>query len=574
MKEKIAHKLFPFLSWWPMVNKSTLKDDFSAGLTNAVVVLPQGVAFAMIAGLPPIYGLYTAMIVPIVAALYGSSWHLISGPTTAISIVIFSSISAFAEPGTESFIALAFVLTFIAGAIQLLMGIARLGTLVNFVSHSVVVGFTSGAAVLIATSQLKHVFGIPTPKGSSFYETWTYIFAHISETNWYVFAIAMATLFSALLFKKLIPKFPFMLLAMIVGSLVAYFWARGVDGVALVGKLPSDLPSFSFPELSYDNIIKLTPNAFAVALLGLIEAVAIARSIATKSHQRLDGNQEFIGQGLSNIVGGMFMCYAGSGSFTRSGINYQSGAKTPLSAVFAAVSLALILLFVAPLTAFLPIAAMGGIILLVAYNLIDIHHTKQIAKTSKQELIVLLATFLSTLFLHLEYAIYIGVILSLVFYLQRISKPRVVTITENTPLLENASEESTGLECPQLKIVRIYGSLFFGALEHVGKQLDEITEDGTKRILIICNGINLIDMAGAEFLTTKATQLRDKKGALYLSGLNPIARKYMDTGGYTTSFGIENIFINKEKAIASIYTNLDPTICEKCETRIFSVCNT
>lgn len=557
-----------------MVNKSTLKNDFSAGVTNAVVVLPQGVAFAMIAGLPPIYGLYTAMIVPIVAALYGSSWHLISGPTTAISIVVFSSISEFAEPGTQSFIALAFVLTFIAGSIQLLMGIARLGTLVNFVSHSVVVGFTSGAAVLIATSQLKHIFGIPTPKGSSFYETWAYIFSHITETNLYVFGIAMATLISALLFRRFIPKLPFMLLAMIVGSLVAFFWANGVDGVSLVGKLPSELPSFSFPELSYDNIIKLTPNAFAVALLGLIEAVAIARSISTKSHQRLNGNQEFIGQGLSNIVGGMFMCYAGSGSFTRSGINYQAGAKTPLSAVFAAVSLALILLFVAPLTAYLPIAAMGGIILLVAYNLIDFHHTKQIAKASKQELIVLLATFLSTLFLHLEYAIYIGVILSLVFYLQRISKPRVVTITT----VNNRTEETTlteieSKECPQLKIIRIYGSLFFGAMEHVGQQIDEITDDGYTKVLVVCNGINLIDIAGAEFLNTKAQQLREKGGALYLSGLNPVVRTYMDKGGYTDKFGPENIYINKEYAIEEIFKQLDQSICDSCETRIFKECN-
>jgi SulP family sulfate permease len=268
------------------------------------------------------------------------------------------------------------------------------------------------------------------------------------------------------------------------------------------------------------------------------------------------------------------MCYAGSGSFTRSGINYQSGAKTPLSAVFAAVSLALILLFVAPLTAYLPIAAMGGIILLVAYNLIDFHHTKQIAKASKQELIVLLATFLSTLFLHLEFAIYIGVILSLVFYLQRISKPRVVTLTSaHDSKTDTTLAEVENKECPQLKIIRIYGSLFFGAMEHVGQQLDEITDEGYHKVLIVCNGINLIDIAGAEFLTTKAQQLRDKEGTLYLSGLNPVVREYMDKGGYTDKFGPENIYINKEYAIDAIYKQLDQAICDSCETRIFKECN-
>jgi SulP family sulfate permease len=422
----ILKKLFPFLVWASLVNRYTIKDDALAGLTNAIVVLPQGVAFAMIAGLPPIYGLYTAMVIPVVAALFGSSFHLISGPTTAISIVLFSTLSEFAVPGTESFIALTFVITFIAGIIQLLMGIARLGSLVNYVSHAVIVGFTSGAAVLIATSQLKHVFGIASPSGSTFYGTWKYIFSHLNETNYYVLTIALTTLFSALLIKRLFPKLPNMLLAMIIGSLLAFYLGSEENGVSVVGKLPSELPSFNFPDITLNTIIKLSPNALAIAMLGLIEAVAIARSIALKSGQKIDGNQEFIGQGLSNIVGGMFMSYAGSGSFTRSGINYQSGAKTPLSAVFAAISLALILLFVAPLTAYLPIATMGGIILLVAYNLIDIQHINGVAKESKQELIVLIATFLATLFFHLEYAIYIGVFLSFVFYLIKKARSRKI----------------------------------------------------------------------------------------------------------------------------------------------------
>ena len=559
-----------------MVNKNTIKADFGAGITNAVIVLPQGVAFAMIAGLPPIYGLYTAMVVPIIAALFGSSWHLISGPTTAISIVVFSSISEFAEPGTQSFIALAFVLTFIAGAIQLMMGIARMGTLVNFVSHSVVVGFTAGAAVLIATSQLKHVFGFTPPKGASFFENWEFIVMHIGETNLYVFGIAMATLLTAMLVKKFTPKIPNMLVAMLVGSLVAYFWANGVDGVLLVGKLPAELPSFNMPELTGENIIKLTPNAIAVALLGLIEAVAIARSIATKSHQNLNGNQEFIGQGLSNIIGSMFMSYAGSGSFTRSGINYQAGAKTPLSAIFAALSLGLILLLVAPLTAYLPIAAMGGIILLVAYNLIDFHHILQINKSSKQELIVLAVTFLSTLFLHLEYAIYFGVILSLVFYLIRTSKPRIVTVG---PIVKNNVRQFRNVElneldqCPQLKIIRIDGTLFFGATEHIVKTLEEIAEDGFKHILIIANGINIVDISGAEMLVNYSNKLKSHGGALYICAFNKTVRDFMEQGEYDKSFGKDNIFLNKEIAIAEIYKRLDRTVCDACEVRVFMECN-
>ena len=407
------------LNWWSMVNKSTLKADAFAGLTNAVVVLPQGVAFAMIAGLPPIYGLYTAMVVPVIAALFGSSFHLISGPTTAISIVIFSAISQFAEPGSAHYIELVLVITFLAGIIQLIMGFARLGTLVNFVSHSVIIGFTSGAAILIATSQLPHALGLDLEREMSFYEKWAFLISNIGETNLYVLAISASTLFTAILLKVIAPKLPYLIIAMIVGSLINIAISGEENGVEILGELTGSLPGFHMPQITFANIELLTPNAFAIALLGLIEAVAISRSIAIKSGQEINGNQEFIGQGLSNIVGSFFSSYAGSGSFTRSGLNYQSGAKTPLSAVFAAISLLLILLLVAPLTAYLPIPAIGGIILLVAFNLIDFKEIKEVAELSKSEFSVLGVTFLSTLFFHLEFAIYIGVFFSFVFYLSR-----------------------------------------------------------------------------------------------------------------------------------------------------------
>ena len=413
------------LLWWPMVNKSTLKADAFAGLTNAVVVLPQGVAFAMIAGLPPIYGLYTAMIVPVVAALFGSSFHLISGPTTAISIVIFSAISQYAEPGTAQYIELVLVITVLAGVIQLVMGFARLGSLVNFVSHSVIIGFTSGAAILIATSQLPHALGLDLTRGLSFVEKWTFMISSLGNINIYVLVVSFGTLISAILLKIFIPKSPYLIIAMIIGSVISHLMGGEENGVELLGELSASLPTFHIPDITFKSIELLTPNAFAIALLGLIEAVAIARSIALKSGQKLDGNQEFIGQGLSNIVGGLFSSYAGSGSFTRSGLNYQSGAKTPLSAVFAALSLVLILFLVAPLTAYLPIPAISGIILLVAFNLIDFKEIKSVAHLSKSEFSVLTVTFLSTLFFHLEFAIYIGVFLSFLFYLQRTIKNKI-----------------------------------------------------------------------------------------------------------------------------------------------------
>jgi len=559
-----------------MVNKDTLKADSMAGLTGAIIVLPQGIAFAAIAGMPPIYGLYTAMITPIIAALFGSSWHLISGPTTAISLVIFGTVSKFAIPESPEYIQFVLTLTLLAGVFQLGMGLARLGTLVNFVSHSVIVGFTAGAAILIATSQLGKVFGIEIAREGDFIAKWHQIFLGLGDTNYYVFAIAITTLIIALAIKKFTPKIPNLLVAMIAGSVLAYFIKGAEHGVSLVGKLSANLPPFSVPDFTRLEIEELVPYAFAIALLGLIEAVAIGKSVASKSGQRIDGNQEFIGQGLSNIVGSFFSSYAGSGSFTRSGVNYTAGARTPMAAIFAAVLLMLILLLIAPLTAYLPIAAMGGIILLVAYNLIDFHSIKQIFKSSKAEATVFSVTMLSTLFLELEFAIYMGVIISLVFYLQRTSSPNIVTLAPDT---DNEHRAFVDIErrpmptCPQLRIIRIDGSLFFGAVDKVENFLANVFEAGEPNILIVGNGIGMIDLAGAELLEREVQKWKEAGRGFYFCSLRQPVSEYLENGGFADLIGKEIMFDTKLIALQTIYRKLDRSICETCTTRVFNECN-
>ncbi|RLD25144.1 MAG: sodium-independent anion transporter [Bacteroidetes bacterium] len=567
--------MFPFLSWLGNVNKASLKADSMAGLTGAIIVLPQGIAFAAIAGMPPIYGLYTAMITPIVAALFGSSMHLISGPTTAISLVIIGTVSKFAVPESPEYIQFVLTLTLLAGVFQLMMGLARLGTLVNFVSHSVVVGFTAGAAILIATSQLGKVFGIEIPREGDFIQKWFNIFQGLPETNFYVFGVAITTLVVALALKKFTPKIPNLLVAMIVGSTIAYFINGAENGVTLVGKLSARLPPFSTPDFARLEIEELVPYAFAIALLGLIEAVAIGKSIASKSGQRIDGNQEFIGQGLSNIVGSFFSSYAGSGSFTRSGVNYAAGAKTPMAAIFAAVILMLILLLIAPLTTYLPIAAMGGIILLVAYNLIDFKSIKQIFRSSQAEATVFSVTMLSTLFLELEFAIYMGVIISLIFYLQRTSSPNIVTLA---PDKDNEHRAFVNIErkplatCPQLKIIRIDGSLFFGAVDKVEDFLSTVYESGEKNLLIVGNGIGMVDLAGAELLEREAKKWQKAGRGFYFCSLRKQVREYLIKGGFAEHIGKENMFETKIAALQNIYSKLDKDICRECTVRIFNEC--
>jgi len=571
------HRFLPFLVWWPLVGRDSIRADLLAGLTGAVIVLPQGVAFAMIAGLPPEYGLYTAMVTPIVAALFGSSLHLISGPTTAISIVVFSAISHHADPGTAEFISLTLTLTFLAGIYQLAFGLMRLGTLVNFVSHSVVIAFTAGAAILIMTSQLKHVLGIYVPKGESFLHTWVDIVNQIGHINYYVLTVALSTLIFALLSKRFLPRLPYMLLAMIFGSLVSLLLNAEAHGIKLVGEMPAHLPPLSMPDFSIATIRQLAPEALAVALLGLIEAVSIARSVATQSQQNINGNQEFIGQGLSNMVGSFFSSYAGSGSFTRSGINYQTGAKTPLSAIFAALFLALTILLIAPLTAYLPIAAMGGIILLVGYSLIDFHHIKGIIKASYAETSVLVVTFLATLFLELEFAIYAGILLSLVFYLNQTARPKIVTLApdpeERRRHLANLERKALS-ECPQLKIIRLDGSLFFGAVNYVSTKLHRMKENEPtlSHLLIVADAINFIDVAGAEMLVQESKYWKTQGGSLYLCGLKMEAENFLRSGGYLEEIGEHNLFSLKKEAIAEIFKQLDHPFCQTCEQRIFREC--
>ncbi len=558
-----------------MVNKDTLKADSMAGLTGAIIVLPQGIAFAAIAGMPPIYGLYTAMITPIIAALFGSSWHLISGPTTAISLVLFATVSKFAVPESPEYIQLVLTLTLLAGVFQLAMGLARMGTLVNFVSHSVIVGFTAGAAILIATSQLGKVFGITISRDGSFLNKWQQILESIGDINMYVFGIALTTMLVAIFVKKFIPKIPNLLIAMIVGSGLAFVLNASMHGVRLIGRLEGYFPSFSAPNIGLVEFEELIPFAFAIALLGLIEAVAIGKSIALKSGQRIDGNQEFIGQGVSNIVGSMFSSYMGTGSFTRSGVNYTAGAKTPMAALFAAIMLLLVLVFVGPLTAYLPIAAMSGIVLLVAYNLIDFKSIKQIFKSSKAETTVFTVTMLSTLFLELEFAIYMGIIMSLIFYLKKTATPHIVTLA---PDMANEHRAFVNIErvpvptCPQLRIIRIDGALFFGAVNKVEEFLANVFEAGEPDLLIVGNGIGMIDLAGAEMLEREAEKRKLANRGFYMCSLRKPVREYLEKGEFDDSIGKEKFFDTKIAAIQEIYKSLDKDICASCTTRIFNEC--
>lgn len=571
----LSVKLFPFLNWFRLVTRDTLKADMAAGLTGAFIVLPQGVSFAMIAGLPSQYGLYTAIVPPVIAAFFGSSLHLISGPTTALSIIVFSFISPLAEPGTAGYISLALSLTFLAGIFQLGFGLARLGTVLNFVSHSVIVGFTAGAACLIATGQLKYAMGIAIPNGSSFLTSWSIIISSSGSTNGYELTVALTALCTGVLFRKFRPRWPGLLFALIIGSLVAALMGGESHGIRLLGAMPGGLPPLSRPDLSLDTLRLLAPGALAISLLGLIEASSIARSITVHSKQHINGNQEFMGQGLSNIAGSFFSAYASSGSFTRSGVNYESGAKTPMSSIFSAIFLAAIIMLIAPLTAWLPLSAMGGVILIVAFRLIDTPHIREILKSSRAESLVLLSTFAGTLLLELEFAIFTGIFLSLAIYLTRMSHPHIESIAPDARHPWRRMVETDGdahRECPQLKIIRLDGSLFFGAANHVSESLETIDEEQPGHLLVVGSGISYIDVSGALMLVQEAQRRKSIGRNLFLCSLNNEIMSFLRHGGFLADIGESCVFESKQAAITAIVSELDLTLCQACPLNIFTDC--
>jgi SulP family sulfate permease len=372
-----------------------------------------------------------------------------------------------------------------------------------------------------------------------------------------------------------------MVVAMVAGSLFGYALARaGIAQVPVVGALPSGVTTFSLPSSDPETWRRIFPAALALTVLGLTEAVSIARAVALKSGQRIDGNQEFIGQGLSNIVGAFCSACPSSGSFNRTGVNYESGAQTPLAAAFAAALLFVVLLAVAPLAAYLPLAVMAGLLFVVARGLVDVAEMRRIFRTSRGDALVLAVTFLSTLALQLEFAIFVGVLASLLVYLQRTTHPHLTPVTPDRASAQRrfVNAESAGdagaVACPQLALLRVDGSLFFGAVEHVRDELHDARVEAPERrhILLIGSGINFIDVAGAELLVAEAKLSREAGGALYLCNLKPTVRDLLERGGHLDPIGRDRVFGTKEAAIRGIYARLDAGRCRDCTARIFSEC--
>ncbi|MCJ7550510.1 MAG: SulP family inorganic anion transporter [Anaerolineae bacterium] len=556
-------------------NLGSLRPDLIAGLTVAVVTLPQAMAYAFVAELPPEIGLYAAIIGSTVAALWGSSYHIQTGPTNTTSLLVLSALLAVASPGTPEYLAAAALMAIIVGVIQIGLGMARLGVMVNFISDAVIVGFTAGAGVLIGINQIRNLLRLPMSSMPSIWQTIPAIAANVPASHFASLAIGIGTIASLIIIPKISKKLPAPLLTLIAAALVVAIFGLDAKGVRVIGELPRGLPPLSsLPALDPDLIRSLVTTSLALGVIALVQTMSIARSISAQTGQRLDSNQEFFGQGLANIISGLFSGYTVAASFTASAVKREAGAKSSIASVFASIFLLLALIVFAPWAAYVPLPALAGVLIMTAYGLIDQQEINRIWRSSQGDRAIMLVTGVATLILSLEYAVMLGVGLSIITYLLRTSKPRVRVVLPSddfryfTPRPDRPS-------CTQLGVVEILGDLYFGAVSHIEEKIQENqnANPSQRYLLLRMYPVENCDISGIHTLESIVRSYRDRGGDIYFVHVQRQVRELMQSTGFYDYVG-EDHFLDPDEAIPYLFHRiLDPAICiYECPERVFRYC--
>ncbi len=562
------------LRLWRGYQRSQLQPDLAAGLTVAVILLPQAIAFALIVDLPPQMGIYAAMVAAVAGALWGSSNQVSTGPTNAMSLLVLSALLAVSRPGDADFIVAAGLLAVMVGAFQLVMGLAGLGVLVNFVSHSVIVGFSTGAGLLIAIKQLDSLLGLPGA-GGSVIDTLRGAAAGLGDVHLPTLVLGLATIASILVIRRFKATLPAALIAMSAASLAVF--ALGLDqrGVAVLGELPRGFPPLSnLPLLDLDMIARLSVGALAVGAIGLVETSAIARAMAAHTGQRLDSNQEFVGQGLANLASGFFSGYPCAGSFSRSAVNFKAGARTRMSSIFSAFFVLLAVLILAPAAVYLPRSALSGVLIVTAFGMLDLREIRRIFRGARDDAWILGTTLFGTVFLNIEFAVLAGILLSFAFYIRKTSVPQVVSVLPDgrfrhfTPQADRAG-------CPQLGVVEIQGDLYFGAAHHVERALQEhmAAHPQQRYLLLRLRAVQHCDFTGIHALERIVRDYRERGGDVYLTRvMRPVLRRMIATA-FHEQLG-RGHFLLRDNAIHHLFHRvIDPAVCiYECPVRAFREC--
>lgn len=572
VKEMFSHLRYMLIPTFDQIaelrNFETLKVDILAGVTVALVLVPQSMAYAQLAGLPAYYGLYASFLPPMVGAIFGSSRQLSTGPVAVVSLMTAASLEPIAVLGSEGFLVYATILAIMVGVFQLSLGLFRLGVLVDFLSHPVILGFTAAGAIIIGTSQLGKLFGVVVEKSDRHYETvYRMVEGAVFDTHVPTLIITFISFFVLIGLNKWRPNLPRVLIAVVVATLISKIFGFSALGGAIVGDIPKGLPHVSIPEFNLDVITQLATSAIVISLVGFMEAISIAKAMAARTRNKLDANQELVGQGLANITSGLFSGYPVSGSFSRSAVNINAGARTGFSSIVTGIVVGITLLFLTPLLYHLPQATLAVVIIMAVAGLVKFEPIKHAWKAEKHDGIVAVVTFILTLLLapHLDHGILIGVLLSMALFIYRTMRPRFASVGRFHDGTFRDYKVHPELErCKNIIVIRFDMSLYYANAGYFETEVLRVFAErpDVKFIILDTEGINMLDSTGQMVLTQLRERL-EKANVQFL--VARMKRQFMQvihrTGTMATR--ADDIFFSRLSfALAYAWTDLE---CNKCD---------
>ena len=552
---RIIKKLIPIFEWLPNYQKEYLKDDIIAGITVAIVLIPQGIAYALIAGLPPIYGLYSALIPQVTYAIFGSSRQVAIGPVAMDSLIVATGVSTLALVGSESYISIAILLALVVGSIQLLMGVFQLGFIVNFLSRPVITGFTSAVALIIGLNQFKNLLGVEFLQSDQIHLLLNDILDRIQFYNKNTTIIGLIACAVIIFFRKLNKKIPNALIVVVLGIVLIKYFGENWAGVAIVKDIPLGLPNFSIPTIDIPLIKELMPIALTLVMVGYLETISIGKTLEAKQNEyRIQPNQELIALGLSNIFGSFFKAYPSASSFSRSAINAESGAKTGGSAIVSSILVVLTLVFLTPIFYYLPKTILAAIIIVAVFNLVNIREAKRLWSANNLDFWLLVVTFFSTLILGIEYGILTGVGLSLILLIYRTSRPYATELGKvpDSDFYRNKNRFKEVLIEDEVLVFRFDAQLFYANAGYFRDKLEEMTRaKGRALKLIVLDGesINRVDSTGVDMLIERIRFYKKKGITFFLAGVKGPVRDALFRGGVLDEISIDHFFMRANGAV-------------------------
>jgi len=572
----LINQIFPFLVWLREYKSALFKSDLLAGITVALILIPQSMAYAILAGLPPVIGLYAAAVTPLFGALWGCLRQLSTGPIAIMSLLVLTTLSTMAEPGSPQYVEMAVVLALIIGVLYLLIGLFKFGIIMSFISLSSVKGFTSAAALIIMSTQLPHLFGVSVPRSEYFFPTIYNTIMALPELHLPTFIIGITAVLIIFFIRK-IKLIPAGLIALLAATIVTAVFKLDLIGVPVVGVIESGMPLPHIPSLNMNIISPLIGPAVVIALVSFVETYSVGKSISLETHQKIEVNKEFIGQGLANIIGSIFHSYPVSGSFSRTAVNYKTGAKTAMSSVITSMVVIVALLFLTSWLYYLPKAALAAMVISAVFFLFHPRQVFKLFKKNRDDGIVAIVVFVLSLVTKPDYALLIGISISLVFFIWKSMHPRIIRVTRDLNYkVEINGDEHNKPSCPQIFHLRSDNSIFFVNAEYTIEHMDEKlfnASAGTKYVILDFESVSFIDLTAIEELRIFKDDLETIGIKTAVISLHMPVMKVFKSTGFIDEFDKDLIFENRNELIPSLFKKLDHDYCrEKCPYMLFNEC--